>query len=106
MTSALTPRVWSSTTACSTRAPGVTAALIFIAAISPAAATPKPTLSETGKVTGWIDLTGLNPDPDLFVYPFVLNGVAHNPENGKLLVTGKCWPHIWEISLVPLSSAR
>ena len=61
---------------------------------------------ESGKVTGWIDLTGLNPDPDLFVYPFVLNGIAHNPENGKLLVTGKCWPHIWEIDLVPLNSAR
>ena len=25
---------------------------------------------------------------------------------GEALVTGKCWPHIWEISLVPLSSAR
>jgi glutamine cyclotransferase len=55
----------------------------------------------TGKITAWIDLTGLNPDPDLFVYPFVLNGIAHDPATGKLLVTGKCWPKIWEIDLVP-----
>jgi glutamine cyclotransferase len=57
--------------------------------------------AETGAVTAWIDLTGLNPDPDLFAYPFVLNGIAHNPATGKLLVTGKCWPQIWEIDLVP-----
>lgn len=57
--------------------------------------------AKTGKVTAWLDLTGLNPDPDLYVYPFVLNGVAHNPATGKLLVTGKCWPAIWEIELVP-----
>jgi glutamine cyclotransferase len=35
------------------------------------------------------------------VYPFVLNGIAHDPATGKLLVTGKCWPKIWEIDLVP-----
>lgn len=59
---------------------------------------------ETGRVTGWIDLTGLNPDQDLFAYPFVLNGIAHNPATGKLLVTGKCWPKIWEIDLVTVPS--
>lgn len=57
--------------------------------------------AETGKVTAWLDMAGLNPDTDLFVYPFVLNGIAHNPATGKLLVTGKCWPSIWEIDLVP-----
>ena len=57
--------------------------------------------AKTGKVTAWIDLTGLNPDTDLYTYPFVLNGVAYNPATGKLLVTGKCWPSIWEIDLVP-----
>ena len=57
--------------------------------------------AKTGKVTAWIDFTGLNPDTDLFQYPFVLNGLAHNPATGKLLVTGKCWPQIWEVDLVP-----
>lgn len=55
----------------------------------------------SGKVTAWIDLTGLNPDSDLYRYPFVLNGLAYNPATQKLLVTGKCWPSIWEIDLVP-----
>ncbi|MGE4044950.1 MAG: glutaminyl-peptide cyclotransferase [Acetobacteraceae bacterium] len=63
----------------------------FIAIISP----------DTGKIIGWIDLTGLNPDPSVLVYPFVLNGVAFNQDTGRLLVTGKCWPHLYEIDLVP-----
>ncbi len=55
----------------------------------------------TGEVTGWIDLAGLNPDPGNLVDPYVLNGIAYDPETGHLLVTGKCWPHIYEIALVP-----
>ncbi|MFO1025677.1 MAG: glutaminyl-peptide cyclotransferase [Acetobacteraceae bacterium] len=62
----------------------------FIAIIDP----------ESGRITGWIDLTGLNPDPQKLVYPLVLNGIAVNTETGRLLVTGKCWPHVWEIELV------
>lgn len=49
-----------------------------------------------------VRLTGLNPDPDLYQDPLVLNGIAYNPETKKLLVTGKCWPYIYEIDLVPL----
>ena len=56
---------------------------------------------KTGKITGWINLTGLNPDPKTLVYPYVLNGIAINNETGRLLVTGKHWPHVWEIELVP-----
>lgn len=56
---------------------------------------------ETGRVDGWIDLAGLNPDPARLTYPLVLNGIAWNAETRHLLVTGKCWPHIWEIELVP-----
>jgi len=62
----------------------------FVAVIAP----------ETGKVIGWIDLTGLNPDPKRLVYPFVLNGIAFNKNTGRLLVTGKCWPNVYEIQLV------
>jgi glutamine cyclotransferase len=53
----------------------------------------------TGEVTGWIDLAGLNPDPENLVNPYVLNGIAYDAETGHLLVTGKCWPHIYEISI-------
>jgi glutaminyl-peptide cyclotransferase len=57
--------------------------------------------AETGKVTGWVDLDGLNPDPATLVYPHVLNGIAHNDDDGTLFVTGKNWPDLWHIKLVP-----
>lgn len=62
----------------------------FIAEIDP----------QSGRITGWINLTGLNPDPATLVYPLVLNGIAVNAASGRLLVTGKCWPHVYEIELV------
>jgi glutamine cyclotransferase len=56
--------------------------------------------AESGKIIGWIDLTGLNPDPAKLKYPYVLNGIAYDKKTGHLLVTGKCWPKIYEIQLV------
>jgi len=58
--------------------------------------------AETGEVNAWIDLTGLNPEPKTLVYPHVLNGIAYNGEPGTLLVTGKNWPNLWHIKLVPV----
>ena len=57
--------------------------------------------SQTGAVVGWIDLTGLlsaaqRTDPDA-----VLNGIAYDPQAKRLFVTGKLWPAIFEIQLVP-----
>jgi len=57
--------------------------------------------AETGRIIGWIDLTGLNPDPRALQYPFVLNGIAYNERTGRLVVTGKNWPRLYEIDLVP-----
>jgi len=57
--------------------------------------------AETGDVNGWIDLTGLNPDPKRLVYPRVLNGIAYNGVEGTLIVTGKNWPNLWHIKLEP-----
>jgi glutaminyl-peptide cyclotransferase len=52
---------------------------------------------QTGQVDAWIDLTGLyssgNPEN-------CLNGIAYNPDDGMLLVTGKEWPQIYQIELV------
>ncbi|CAA0096797.1 Uncharacterised protein [Halioglobus japonicus] len=56
---------------------------------------------QTGKVTAWIDLTGINPDPQTLIYPYVLNGVTYNSDTGNLIVAGKCWPLLFEIELVP-----
>ncbi len=63
----------------------------YIAIISP----------ETGRVTGWIDLTGLYIPPQYSPSNVVLNGIAYIPETKHLLVTGKCWPKMYEIELVP-----
>jgi glutamine cyclotransferase len=62
-----------------------------IARISPA----------TGQVLGWIDLTGLltpaeHTDPDA-----VLNGIAWDAAHDRLFVTGKLWPKLFEIKVVP-----
>ncbi|MGJ0507449.1 MAG: glutaminyl-peptide cyclotransferase [Methylocystis sp.] len=54
----------------------------------------------TGKIISWIDLGGLNPSPSVLIYPFVLNGVTVNTHTGRLIVTGKCWPHLYEIDLI------
>jgi len=53
-----------------------------------------------GRVTGWIDLTGLLP-PSERETDAVLNGIAHDAASGRLFVTGKLWPRLFEIKLVP-----
>ena len=54
----------------------------------------------TGQVTAWIDLTGIL-SPDSLTQPVdVLNGIAYDAENGRLFVTGKLWPNLFEIELV------
>ncbi|MAT96041.1 MAG: glutamine cyclotransferase [Anaerolineaceae bacterium] len=54
-----------------------------------------------GQVVGSIDLTGLL-DPATLTQPVdVLNGIAYDAENGRLFVTGKLWPTLFEIELVP-----
>ena len=55
---------------------------------------------ETGSVTGWIDMSGINPEPAILKDPFVLNGIAYDEETGHLFITGKCWPKVYEIELV------
>ena len=62
-----------------------------IARISPA----------TGRVVGWIDLKGLIPSDQLSGDEAVLNGIAYDSAHNRLFVTGKLWPKIFEITLVP-----
>ncbi len=56
-----------------------------------------------GHVTAWIDLSGLigpsevGGDPDA-----VPNGIAYDSEHDRLFVTGKLWPRLFEVRLVPL----
>lgn len=56
---------------------------------------------QTGQVLSWIDLTGLR-DPALGKDPnAVLNGIAYDEKSDRLFVTGKLWPTLFEIELVP-----
>jgi glutaminyl-peptide cyclotransferase len=74
------------------------AALFVVLAIG---CTAPAIASDTGKVVGWIDLTGLaspaaaTPDP----VNDVLNGIAYDARHNRLFVTGKRWPHVYEIRL-------
>lgn len=57
----------------------------------------------TGKVTAWIDFTGLIDVPP--VPPSdpqnVLNGIAWDAAGKRLFVTGKNWPKLFHVELVP-----
>ena len=73
----------------------------------------------TGEVTGWIDLAGLLPEeeqeqigwstignyrkqPSLrLVDDACLNGIAYDPGGNHLYVTGKLWPRLYQIRVVP-----
>ncbi|WP_187276507.1 glutaminyl-peptide cyclotransferase [Parahaliea maris] len=52
---------------------------------------------DTGKVESRLDLTGLLPDSDRLRGTDVLNGIAHNPADGAIWVTGKRWPWLFRI---------
>ncbi len=64
----------------------------------------------TGKVVGWIDLTGiLSPSDQIQGGDFgtdVLNGIAYDAEHDRLFVTGKRWPKLFEIRLVKKTSTQ
>ncbi len=55
----------------------------------------------TGAVVGWIDLTGLlQPEDQGSENVDVLNGIAIDDATGRIFVTGKFWPALYEIELV------
>jgi len=53
----------------------------------------------SGEVTAWIDASGLL-DPSEAGAADVLNGIAEMSSTGHLLVTGKLWPHVYEVEVV------
>jgi len=57
--------------------------------------------SQTGEVVGWIDLTGLLSSVYHVDAEAVLNGIAYDPVKKRLFVTGKLWPSVFEIKLLP-----
>lgn len=53
-----------------------------------------------GKVVGVVDCRGLLPRNMYKADTDVLNGIAYNPEDGKIYLTGKNWPKLYEVRLV------
>ena len=56
---------------------------------------------ETGHVIAWIDMAGILPDVEMRNGNAVLNGIAWDPVGDRLFVTGKLWPELFEIQVVP-----
>lgn len=51
---------------------------------------------ESGNVLGWIDLSSLYPI-DVRDRDAVVNGIAYDPADDRIFVTGKLWPMMFEI---------
>jgi glutamine cyclotransferase len=56
---------------------------------------------QSGKVLGWIDLNGLLSAVYQKPADAVLNGIAYDAVAKRLFVTGKLWPNVFEIRLIP-----
>jgi glutamine cyclotransferase len=54
-----------------------------------------------GSVLGWIDCSQVYPAARRPNREHVLNGIAYDQESGKLFVTGKNWPQLFEIEVQP-----
>ena len=58
---------------------------------------------QSGQVVGWIDLSGLMSVAYKLEPEAVLNGIAYDAPNNRLFVTGKLWPRLFEIQVIPRS---
>jgi glutamine cyclotransferase len=56
---------------------------------------------QSGQVVGWIDLQGLMSSGYRLAPEAVLNGIAYDAASDRLFVTGKLWPRLFEIEVVP-----
>lgn len=55
---------------------------------------------QTGYVTGIIDFSGIQAQADRLPGTDVFNGIAYDPDSGKIYVTGKNWNKLYRIELV------
>jgi glutaminyl-peptide cyclotransferase len=64
---------------------------------------------QSGRIVGWVDVRRLLPEAEskrLDDRGGVANGIAYDSSSGKLLVTGKYWPNVFQIDVATLRSAR
>lgn len=55
-----------------------------------------------GVVTSYLDLSGLSTNMKSENKPDVLNGIMYDSLDDRLFVTGKLWPSLFEIKVVPI----
>ncbi|MCW3994815.1 MAG: glutaminyl-peptide cyclotransferase [Candidatus Bathyarchaeota archaeon] len=55
---------------------------------------------QNGQIKGWIDLSGIYQSN---YSDAVLNGIAYDSATGRLFVTGKYWPYLYQIQIKPIS---
>ncbi len=56
---------------------------------------------ETGMIKGEIDFKGLLKDSDRTNHVDVLNGIAWDETGKRLFVTGKLWPKLYQVEIIP-----
>ncbi len=56
---------------------------------------------DSGRLTSWVDLSGLRPEPAPGKPIDVLNGIAWDAGDERLFVTGKLWPWLYQIEILP-----
>ena len=54
----------------------------------------------TGQIEGVLDLTGLLSEADMEPTTDVLNGIAYDKATGRIFITGKNWPKLFEIEVI------
>jgi glutamine cyclotransferase len=57
---------------------------------------------KTGKIRAWIDLSDILQSVKVSSGVDVLNGIAYDSESDRLFITGKLWPVVFEIKLIPI----
>jgi glutaminyl-peptide cyclotransferase len=63
----------------------------------------------SGRIVGWVDVRRLLPEGEskrLDDRGGVANGIAYDSSSAKLLVTGKYWPHVFQIEVPALRTSR
>lgn len=55
----------------------------------------------TGAILGWIDMSGLLSPMHRNGTEDVLNGIAYDAARKRIFVTGKFWPNVFEVKIVP-----
>jgi glutamine cyclotransferase len=55
----------------------------------------------TGRIVDTVDFVGILPQADRSKDTDVMNGIAYDPQEDRLFVTGKNWPKLFEVRIVP-----